>query len=136
VPVRVLVAPVIPGLTDHEVPAIVRAVADAGATGASFIPLRLPWGLKELFEDWLETHFPDRKDKVLNRIRSLRGGRLYKAEFGTRMSGEGVFAEQMRSLFNATARKAGLNDEHPALSTGHFRRPHDRKGQLGLSEVA
>jgi DNA repair photolyase len=134
--VRVLVAPVIPGLTDHEVPAIVRAVADAGAKGAAFIPLRLPWGLKDLFEDWLETHFPDRKDKVLNRIRSMRGGKLYDAEFGTRMSGEGVFADQMRSLFQAAARKAGLEDGLPALSTEHFRRPHDRKGQLGLFEVA
>ncbi|HEU0054973.1 MAG TPA: PA0069 family radical SAM protein [Longimicrobium sp.] len=132
VPVRVLVAPVVPGLTDHEVPAILRAVADAGARGASFIPLRLPWGVKDLFEGWLETHFPDRKDKVLNRVRAIRGGKLNDPEFGSRMEGDGIFAEQMRALFTAAAKRVGLDGELPPLSTGHFHRPHDRKGQLGL----
>jgi DNA repair photolyase len=133
VPVRALVAPVVPGLTDHEIPAILRAVADAGATGAAYIPLRLPHGLKELFETWLHTHFPDRADKVLNRIRSIRGGKLNDAEFGSRMRGEGVFADGMNALFHAAARKVGLDDrEHPKLSTEHFRRPHDKHGQLGL----
>ena len=133
VPVRALVAPVVPGLTDHEIPAILRAVADAGATGAAYIPLRLPYGLKELFETWLHTHFPDRADKVLNRIRSIRGGKLNDSEFGSRMCGEGVFADGMNALFHAAARKVGLHDrEHPKLSTEHFRRSHDKHGQLGL----
>lgn len=132
VPVRVLVAPVIPGLTDHEIPAILKAVADAGATGAHYIPLRLPFALKELFESWLETHFPDRKEKVLGRIREIRGGKLNDANFGSRMRGEGVYADHLRALFNTARRKAGLEQGYEPLSTAHFRRPHDAKGQLGL----
>jgi DNA repair photolyase len=132
VPVRVLAAPMIPGLTDHELPAIIRAAADAGAQGAAFIPLRLPYGLKDLFEQWLRTHFPDRAEKVLNRIRAIRGGKLNDSEFGSRMRGEGIFADQMRALFHASCRKAGLTGELPKLSTEHFRRPHDKLGQMGL----
>ena len=132
VPVRVLVAPVIPGLTDHEMPAILKAVAAAGARDATFIPLRLPYALKELFESWLEQHFPDRREKVLGRIREIRGGKLNDAGFGSRMRGEGVYADQMRALFHAAKKKAGLGGGFPALSTEHFRRPHDAKGQLGL----
>ncbi|HEU4884846.1 MAG TPA: PA0069 family radical SAM protein, partial [Longimicrobium sp.] len=115
IPVRVLAAPVVPGLTDHEMPAILAAAAEAGAGAASYIPLRLPHGLKGLFEDWLETHFPDRKDKVLNRIREMRGGKLYDAEWGTRMRGEGVFADQYEVLFGATCRKHGLVRTFPPL---------------------
>lgn len=132
IPVRVLVAPVIPGLTDHETPAILAAAAEAGATAASYIPLRLPYGLKELFEEWLETHFPDRKDKVLNRIRAMRGGKLYDAQWGTRMRGEGLFADHMEALFTTAARKLGLTRHIPPLSTAAFRRPHDPAGQIGL----
>jgi DNA repair photolyase len=132
IPVRVLVAPVVPGLTDHEMPGILRAAAEAGARAASFIPLRLPYGLKDLFEDWLQTHFPDRKDKVLNRIREMRGGKLYDAEWGKRMTGEGVFAEQYEAMFTTACRKAGLDLEMPHLSAAAFRRPHDRRGQMGL----
>ena len=133
IPVRVLVAPVIPGMTDHEMPAIVAAAAEAGARAAAYIPLRLPYGLKELFEDWLATHFPARKDKVLNRIRAIRGGALYDATFGTRMRGEGLFADQMGALFSAACRKAGIGEGYAApLSTAAFRRPHDHRGQMGL----
>jgi DNA repair photolyase len=132
IPVRVLVAPVVPGLTDHEMTAILAAAADAGASAASYIPLRLPHGLKGLFEDWLETHFPDRKDKVLNRIREMRGGKLYDSEWGTRMRGEGVFADQYEALFGATTRKLGLVRHIPALSTAAFRRVHNPAGQMGL----
>jgi DNA repair photolyase len=136
IPVRVLVAPVVPGLTDHEMPAILRAVADAGATAASFIPLRLPYAVKELFDTWLATHFPDRREKVLHRIREIRGGRLNDPGFGSRMRGEGVYADQLRTLYRAAARKAGIDGELPPLSTAHFRRPHDCRGQLGLFEAA
>lgn len=134
VPVRVLVAPVVPGLTDHEMPAIVAAAAGAGAKAASYIPLRLPHGLKDLFQDWLQTHFPDRKDKVLNRVRDMRGGKLYDSEWGTRMSGTGIFADQYGALFAAACRKAGLEREFPHLSTAAFRQPHTPAGQMALFE--
>lgn len=134
IPVRVLAAPVVPGLTDHEMPGILAAAADAGATAASYIPLRLPHGLKGLFEDWLETHFPDRKDKVLNRVREMRGGKLYDSEWGTRMRGQGQFADQYEALFGAACRKHGLVRTFPALSTAAFRRPHNPAGQMGLFE--
>ena len=106
-PVGVLVAPVIPALTDHEMPAIIAAAVGAGAKWAGFVSLRLPYGIKGLFETWLEQHFPDRKEKVMNRIMSLRGGRLNDPRFGTRMTGEGVFAEQIATLFALSCRKAG-----------------------------
>jgi DNA repair photolyase len=131
IPVRVLIAPVVPGLTDHEMPAIAAAAAEAGATAAGYIPLRLPFALKELFETWLATHFPDRKDKVLNRIRAIRGGKLYDPQWGTRMRGEGIFAVQMGALFATACRKSGLIEELPPLSTAAFHRPHPA-GQMGL----
>ena len=131
IPVRVLVAPIIPGLTDHEAPSILAAAAEAGATAASYIPLRLPFGLKGLFEDWLATHFPDRKEKVLNRVRAIRGGKLYDPQWGTRMRGEGLFADQMEALFTTAARRHGLARTFPPLSTAAFRRL-DANGQMGL----
>jgi DNA repair photolyase len=130
VPVQVFVAPVVPGLTDHELPAILQAAAGAGARDAIFIPLRLPLGVAALFEQWLETHFPERKDKVLNRIRSMRGGRLDDPRFGMRMRGEGPYAEQLRSLFHIHRRRLGFQPLAP-LSTAAFRRPATG-GQLGL----
>lgn len=126
VPVGVMVAPVIPGLTDHEIPAILSAAAAAGATFAGFTPVRLPLAVAGLFEDWLSRHFPDRKEKVLNRIRSMRGGKLNEASFGRRMAGSGIFAEQMRDMFNLAARRAGLDGPGPELSTAAFRRPGDQ----------
>lgn len=134
--VRVLAAPMIPGLNDHELPAILKASAEAGAHAASYIPLRLPFAVKELFETWLATHFPDRKEKVLHRIREIRGGKLNDPSFGSRMRGEGEYADHLRALFKITARKYGLDGDLPPLSTAHFRRPHDRRGQLGLFEAA
>lgn len=137
IPVRVLASPMIPGLNDHELASIIKASADAGAKAASYIPLRLPFVLKELFETWLQTHFPDRKEKVLHRIREIRGGKLNDSNFNSRMRGEGQYADQLRTLHQAACRKAGLNREaFPRLSTEHFRRPHDRRGQLGLFEAA
>jgi DNA repair photolyase len=123
VPVRVLVAPVIPGLTDHEITSIIISAADAGARYAGYVVVRLPYAVKELFERWLEEHFPDRKKKVLNRIREMRGGKLNDPNFGTRMKGEGVFAEQIRSMFKLACRKAGIEESGPELSTAAFRRP-------------
>jgi DNA repair photolyase len=123
VPVGVLVAPVVPGLTDHELPAILKAAAEAGARTAGFVPLRLPYGLGALFDAWLERHFPDRREKVLNRVREMRGGKLNDSGFGSRMRGEGEHVEQIRALFHVTCRKLGLNGERAALSTASFRRP-------------
>ncbi|CAN5779549.1 PA0069 family radical SAM protein [soil metagenome] len=131
VPVGVLLAPIIPGLTDHEVPALLEAAAAAGATSAGFIPLRLPYAVAGLFERWLETHFPDRKEKVLGRIREIRGGELYDSRFGVRMRGEGVYADHMRSLFQTSRRRYGLDAERRPLSTAAFRRPA-AGGQMGL----
>jgi DNA repair photolyase len=123
IPTTVMVAPVIPAITDHEMPAILRAARDAGATSAGFVVLRLPWAVAPLFERWLEERFPDRKDKVLNRIRDLRGGKLYDPQWGVRGRGEGIFAEQIASIFNVTTRKLGLNERSLELSSEHFRRP-------------
>src|SRR5438309_1236092 len=99
IPVGVLVAPVIPGLTDHETPSIIAAAARAGARFAGYVVLRLPHGVGPLFEAWLERQFPEKREKVLNRIRAVRGGALYDARFGKRMTGEGIFAEQIEALF-------------------------------------
>jgi DNA repair photolyase len=119
----VLVAPVIPGLTDHEIPSIIEAAAAAGARHAGYVVLRLPYGVKDLFAGWLAEHFPERRDKVLNRIRALRGGRLNDPRFGRRMQGEGIFAEQIAALFRLATKKAGMEGRSPELCTSHFRNP-------------
>jgi len=129
VPVGVMVAPVIPGLTDEEMPAILKAAADAGAITAGYVPVRLPFAVKELFEKWLEEHMPDRKEKVLNRIRDMRGGKLNDSDFHTRMRGFGVFAEQIKKMFEVASRKAGIPFKKLDLSTANFRVPG---GQMGL----
>ncbi len=132
IPVGVLVAPVIPGLTDHEMPRILEAAAAAGATRASKVMLRLPYGLGDLFEAWLEEHVPTRRERVLGRIRELRGGGRNDPRFGARMRGEGIWAEQLDRLFAVACRKAGLDgDGRRALSTEAFRRPRT-DGQLDL----
>jgi DNA repair photolyase len=132
VPTGVLVAPVIPGLTDHELPSIVAAAAQAGARSAGYVTVRLPHGVGPLFEQWLSQHFPDRKDKVLHRIRAIRGGKLNDPHFSSRMRGEGIFAEQIQSLFALASRKAGIDGLGSTLSTAAFRIPSDT--QLSLFE--
>jgi DNA repair photolyase len=133
VPVRVLVAPIIPGLTDHEIPSIIQSAANAGASHAGYVLVRLPYGVGELFEGWLEEHFPDRKKKVLNRIREMRGGKLNDPNFGTRMKGEGIYADQIRSMFKLACRKTGLEGGGIELSVSAFRRPGGP--QLNLFET-
>lgn len=123
VPAGVMVAPVVPALTDHELPSIIAAAVDAGAQYAGYVMLRLPHAVAGLFERWLEQHFPDRKDKVLNRIRDLRGGKLNDPRFGSRLRGEGPFAEQVQSLFEVVCRRHGIVGRSPRLSTAAFRRP-------------
>jgi len=123
VPVGVLVAPVIPGLTDHELPSIIAAAVQAGAQFAGHGLLRLPHGVAPLFEQWLTQHLPERKEKVLNRIRAIRGGKLNDSRLVSRMKGEGIFAEQIAALFSLACRKAGIVKRGPQLSTAAFRRP-------------
>ncbi len=123
VPTGVMVAPVIPGLNDHEIPAILDAAAKAGARHAGTTLLRLPLSVAPLFEDWLERHAPGQKDKVLERIRSMRNGRLNDPRFGNRMRGEGPLSDAIRSLFKAGCQRAGLNRESLVLSKDAFRRP-------------
>jgi DNA repair photolyase len=128
IPTGVMVAPIIPGLTDHEVPRILDACAEAGAQFASYTIVRLPWTVAPLFEHWLEEHFPDRKEKVLGRIRHLRGNRLNNPQWHTRMTGEGIFAEQIASMFAVSCRRNRMCSR-PKLSCASFRKP---TMQLGL----
>jgi DNA repair photolyase len=126
IPVGVMVAPVIPGLTDHEMPAILDAAAAAGAKRAGYVLLRLPFAVKDVFTQWLDDHAPGKKARILDRMRTLSGGKLYSSDWGTRMTGEGVFAEQLSGMFDVSVRRAGLNTEPFALSTEHFRRPGEQ----------
>jgi DNA repair photolyase len=117
------VAPIIPGLTDHEIPAILKAARAAGAQRAGYTMVRLPHGVKDVFSAWLEEHRPDAKDRVLGRIRDMRGGKLNDSTFGSRMRGEGVFAEQIRQLFAVSLQREGFAERRPGLSTAAFRNP-------------
>lgn len=127
IPVSVNMAPIIPGLTDHEIPSLLKAAADAGAKRAGYTMVRLPYGVKDLFQTWLEEHYPNRKNKVLNHIREVRGGKLYHAEFGSRMSGEGVYAEHISQMFNQYRKRYGLDKRLPSLSTEHFRNTGEKQ---------
>jgi DNA repair photolyase len=133
VPVCVMIAPVIPGLTDHETPAILEAAASAGATFASHLMLRLPGTVAVIFERWLEEYYPARKEKVLERIRAMRDGRLNEPRFRFRMRGEGPLSEMTSALFHAARERVGLASGGPTLSTESFRRPKT-SGQLLLFE--
>jgi DNA repair photolyase len=132
IPVGVMVAPIVPGLTDHEAPRILAAAAKAGARFAGRVVLRLPHGVKELFDQWLAEHYPQRRARVLSRVRALRGGRLYDSRYGARQSGEGPWADEMAALFALARRRAGLAERGPELSTASFRRPGRADGQLAL----
>lgn len=130
IPVGVMIAPMIPGLNDHEIPEILAAAYDAGARYAGIIPLRLPYAIKELFAGWLEQHFPNSKDKVLNRLRDLRGGQLNDPNFGSRMRGQGIWAEVLRQQFLIHKKRLGYPETLPPLSKEAFRRPGMRQGVL------
>jgi len=130
VPAGVLVAPVIPGLTDHEMSAIIAAAAKAGARFAGYVLLRLPHAVAPLFEAWLTQHHNSKKGKVLNRIRAMRGGRLNDPRFGSRMKGEGIFAEQIAQLFSLACRQVRLGAQDFSLSTAAFRRPRPAQPSL------
>ena len=130
IPVGVLMGPIVPGLTDHEIDRILKAAADNGARTAAYTMLRLPYGVKDLFQTWLETHFPDRKAKVLNRIRDVRGGALNSAEFGTRMVGEGQYADTIAQMFALSKKRHGLTQGLPERNTSAFRREPQQQLKL------
>jgi len=130
IPVGVMAAPMIPGLNDQEMPAILQVAADAGAKFAGYTAIRLPFAVKDLLESWLERNFPDRKEKILNRIRDLRDGKLNDPNFGSRMRGSGIWAEQLNSMFELAKRKAGITGKFPVLSVEGFRRPGGRQMEM------
>lgn len=132
IPVRVMVSPVVPALTDHELEAILTAAKDAGAVAASSIVLRLPREVAPLFRDWLETHYPDRAARVMGRMRELHGGQDYDPDFGTRMVGQGTWATLMRQRFKLAARKLGLDRSLPDLRTDLFAKPPQAGDQLSF----
>jgi DNA repair photolyase len=123
VPVGVNLAPIVPGLTDHEIPALVAAAAAAGARWAGWQMLRLPYSVKDLFAAWLADHFPDRREKVLHRIESVRDGKLSESRFGLRHRGVGIFAEQIAEWVALARKRHGVPAHGPELSTAAFRWP-------------
>jgi DNA repair photolyase len=132
IPVGVLVAPVIPALNDHEIPSVLAAAKAAGAGWAGTEILRLPLTVAPVFEQWLEQNEPGKKEKVLGRIRSIRGGKLNDPRFGSRMRGEGIFADQISQMFRTARRKVGMSEHGPELSTASFRRPAGAQMEFGL----
>jgi DNA repair photolyase len=131
VPCGVFVAPIIPFLNDKDMEAALEAAAGAGARTASFTLLRLPWEVKDLFKGWLEQHYPLKAAHIMARIRDMRGGRENDPKFGSRMKGEGKFADLLRSRFDVACKRLGLNaGKRGAIETGKFRRPGARQGSL------
>jgi DNA repair photolyase len=130
VPVTVNVAPIIPGLTEHEIPTILKAASEAGAQGAGYTIVRLPHAVKDIFDRWLTEYFPERRDKVLNRIRELRDGMLYDSGWGTRMTGRGLFAEHIRDIFDMGYKRAHFPGGRVRLSAAAFRNPQDTQFKL------
>lgn len=130
IPVTVLVAPVIPGLTDHEIPAILKEASARGAVDAGYVMLRLPHGVGDIFSEWLDARFPRKKKKILNRIESVRSGKMNSAEYHERMRGSGIFAEQTEKIFRVAYSKSGFPGGGARLDASGFRRPPC--GQLEL----
>jgi DNA repair photolyase len=123
IPTGLLLAPIVPGLTEHEIPEILKAAAEAGARFAGYTMLRLPYAVKQLFDEWLTAHFPGHREKVLGRIRDVREGQLNDSDFASRMTGTGVLARQIRQLFRVARERVGINPAGASLSTKSFRRP-------------
>ncbi len=126
IPVSVSVAPIIPFVTEPEIERILEAAFNAGATGAHYVVLRLPHEVNPLFQEWLQAHFPDRAQRVMNRIRDMRGGKDYDSDFSKRMAGEGVWADLIRQRFYKTVERLGMTElrgRFGRLDTSQFRRP-------------
>jgi DNA repair photolyase len=126
IPVGVSVAPIIPFVTEPDLERILAAAAEAGAINAGYVMLRLPWEVSPLFRQWLEAHFPDRADRVMNRVRDMRGGKDYDSSFGTRMHGEGIWADVIRQRFEKTVARLGMgvrSGRFEGLDSSRFRPP-------------
>jgi DNA repair photolyase len=124
IPVGVSIAPVIPFVTEPDMERVLEACAEAGATSASYIVLRLPWEVAPLFKDWLAAHFPDRADRVMSRVRDMRGGKDYDSDFAKRMKGEGLWADMLRQRFQKAATRLGMNARmRGILDMSEFQRP-------------
>ena len=132
IPAQVMVAPIIPGLNDHEIEEILQTAFAAGARDAGYVLLRLPLELKEIFREWLLTEFPDRAKRVINILRSMHGGKDYVATFGLRQRGSGPYADQIAARFRLTLQRLGMNKRHLKLRTDLFRAPVPRGGQMRL----
>ena len=133
IPVGTLIAPIIPALTDHEIEHLLRAAADAGACSADYVLLRLPHEVEPLFREWLETHYPDRAERVLNRLREAHNGSTYDASFGQRMHGNGAYADLIAQRFRVGCRKVGIEPGNRIpLSTRAFYRPPRAGDQIAL----
>ncbi len=132
VPVGVMVAPIIPGLNDQEMPAILTAAAEAGAMTAGHVLLRLPWAVRPIFEEWITRSYPDKAERVLALIRSTRDGRMNDSQFGSRMRGQGPYAEQIGQTFKVFKKKLGLDRKLPPLDSSKFCPPPPTTGQLRL----
>jgi DNA repair photolyase len=130
IPVTASISPVIPAITDHEIEALVARAAQAGAREVSYIPVRLPHQVAPLFRAWLDTHYPDRAGKVMAIIRDMRGGRDNDPDFGTRMRGQGVWADLIRTRFSKARKRAGLGAEKLILRTDLFRPPESAQMRL------
>jgi DNA repair photolyase len=123
VPVGVSVSPVIPFINEPELERIVEAAANAGASSAFSIVLRLPWEVNPIFQQWLQAHFPDRAERVMARVREMRGGKDYDSRFGARMKGEGVWAQLLQQRFTRAVARFGLNRTRVELDLTQFRPP-------------
>ena len=132
IPVGVMVAPIIPGLNDREIPSVLEAAKSAGATGAGYTMLRLPYGVKDVFQEWLKLHFPEKLERILGTVRDVRGGKLNNSEFGSRMRGEGPYADQIHQMFHVFRERLGFEAHSRPLATTHFRRPGDQQLTLGV----
>lgn len=132
VPVGVMVAPVVPGLTDHEMPTILEAARESGARSAGYVLLRLPLTVVPVFRSWLAENYPDKLQRVESLIRSTRSGGLYQSQFGLRQRGAGEYAEQIGQNFKVFARKFGLDGRLPELDSSQFRPPRSASGQMTL----
>lgn len=132
IPVRVMVAPVIPFINDSEIETLLGEAARAGARGAGYVVLRMPLEIAELFREWLETHFPMKASRVLNCLRHIHGGQTYDSRFGVRQSGTGAFADLLRQRFRLACRKQGLSQLPRELSKASFVPPRGDSRQLSL----
>lgn len=130
IPVGVNIAPIIPGLNDEEIPSILKTVSERGAEYAGLILLRLPYSLKDLFVKWLNEEFPQKTNKIINRIKDMRGGKLNNSDFGKRFSGEGEFAETLNNLFLISCKKYGLNKRDYRLSIENFRQKGNKQLEM------